>query len=124
MRRTARSGVRYSRAGSLGPLYSRPSPRLTGETWLDGGVRELLPIRGKTALVTGGSRGIGFMIAGQLLDAGAARVYICARKAEACDAAALELSSRGECVSIPADVGQPGDVEHLAAGIEEREQRL
>jgi NAD(P)-dependent dehydrogenase (short-subunit alcohol dehydrogenase family) len=88
------------------------------------GMSELFSIRGKTALVTGGSRGIGLMIAGQLLDAGAARVYICGRRAEACDAAALELSSRGECVSIPADVGEPGDVERLAARLEEREQRL
>lgn len=64
------------------------------------------------------------MIAGQLLDAGAARVYICARRAEACDAAAVELSSRGECVSIPADVGQPDNVERLAGELEKREERL
>ena len=98
------------------------------------------------ALVTGGSRGIGFMIAGQLLDAGAHRVYICARKAEACDAAAAELSSRGKvesgssprlqtevgspdlgaarCVSIPADLEKPEDVDRLGARLEEREERL
>ena len=85
---------------------------------------ELFSIRGKTALVTGGSRGIGFMIASQFLVAGAGRVYICARRAEACDAAAAELSAGGECVSIPADVGQPDDVERLAHQLEEREQRL
>src|SRR5215831_7484535 len=85
---------------------------------------ELFSIRGKTALVTGGSRGIGFMIASQFLVAGAGRVYICARRAEACDAAAAELSAGGECVSIPADVGQTDDVERLAHQLEEREQRL
>lgn len=85
---------------------------------------ELFSIQGKTALVTGGSRGIGFMIAGQLLEAGAGRVYICARRADACDGAAAELSTRGECVSIPADVGQPDDVERLAAQLQERERRL
>lgn len=84
----------------------------------------LFSIEGKTALVTGGSRGIGYMIAGEFLKAGAARVYICARKAEACDAAAAELSKLGECVSLPADVGEPQDIERLAAAIEEREERL
>lgn len=86
------------------------------------------------------------MIAGQLLDAGADRVYICARRAEACDAAAAELSTRGRgepassppsqaeagsstiqearCVSIPADVQKPEDVDRLAARLEEREERL
>src|SRR5215470_17298020 len=86
------------------------------------------------------------MIAGQLLDAGADRVYICARRAEACDAAAAELSKRGRvepassprpraeagspafrearCVSIPADVQKPEDVDRLAARLEEREERL
>jgi NAD(P)-dependent dehydrogenase (short-subunit alcohol dehydrogenase family) len=84
----------------------------------------LFSIEGKTALVTGGSRGIGYMIAGEFLKAGAARVYICARKAEACDAAADELSKLGDCVSIPADVGEPDDLERLASEIEQREERL
>jgi len=85
---------------------------------------DLFSIQGKTALVTGGSRGIGFMIAGELLKAGAARVYICARKAEACDAAAAELSQFGECVSIPADVGDLAGVDKVASAIESREPRL
>jgi NAD(P)-dependent dehydrogenase (short-subunit alcohol dehydrogenase family) len=85
---------------------------------------DLFSIAGKTALVTGGSRGIGFMIAGEFLKAGAARVYICARKAEACDAAAAELSKLGECVSIPADVGDPAGVDRLAEAIEQREPKL
>lgn len=85
---------------------------------------DLFSIRGKTALVTGGSRGIGFMIAGQFLDAGAARVYICARRAEACEAAAAELSKRGDCVAVPCDVGSPEGVETLARAVEAGEERL
>jgi NAD(P)-dependent dehydrogenase (short-subunit alcohol dehydrogenase family) len=85
---------------------------------------ELFSITGKTAVVTGGSRGIGFMIAGEFLKAGAGRVYICARRAEACDAAAKELSQYGECVSVPCDVGDPEGVEKLATAVEEREERL
>jgi NAD(P)-dependent dehydrogenase (short-subunit alcohol dehydrogenase family) len=64
------------------------------------------------------------MIASTFLQAGARRVYICARKAQACDEAAQELSKLGECVSVPADVGSAGAVEKLAAAIEERESRL
>ena len=84
----------------------------------------LFSVEGKTALVTGGSRGIGFMIAGEFLKAGAAAVYICARRAEACDAAAQELSKLGRCVSLPADVGRPEDIERLGSELEGREERL
>jgi NAD(P)-dependent dehydrogenase (short-subunit alcohol dehydrogenase family) len=89
-------------------------------------MNDLFSIQGKTALVTGGSRGIGFMIAGQLLAAGAARVYICARRAEACRAAAADLSGTGagDCVAVPCDVGTPEGVETLARAIEAREERL
>jgi NAD(P)-dependent dehydrogenase (short-subunit alcohol dehydrogenase family) len=85
---------------------------------------DLFSVAGKTALVTGGSRGIGYMIAAEFLKAGVRRVYICARKAGACDAAASELSQYGECVSVPCDVGQPEGVETLAKAVEEREERL
>ncbi|HEY7198558.1 MAG TPA: SDR family oxidoreductase [Candidatus Dormibacteraeota bacterium] len=85
---------------------------------------DLFSIEGKTAVVTGGSRGIGFMIAGQFLDAGAARVYICARRAEACEAAAAELRGRGDCVAVPCDIGAPEGVETLAHAVEAREERL
>jgi NAD(P)-dependent dehydrogenase (short-subunit alcohol dehydrogenase family) len=85
---------------------------------------DLFSIRGKTAVVTGGSRGIGYMIASEFLQAGASRVYICARRAEACDAAAAELGKLGECVSVPCDVGDPEGVETLARAVEAREERL
>lgn len=63
----------------------------------------LFSLAGRTALVTGGSRGIGRMIAEGFLAQGA-RVYISARKAEACDQTAQELSAFGPCISLPADV--------------------
>ncbi len=85
---------------------------------------DLFSVRGKTAVVTGGSRGIGFMIATELLRAGVTRVYICARRAEACDAAAAQLSRLGECVSVPCDVGSTEGVETLAGAVEAREDRL
>lgn len=85
---------------------------------------DLFSIRGKVALVTGGSRGIGRMIAEQFLRAGAGRVYICARRAEACQATAEELSRLGECLAFPCDVGQVEGVERLARFVEAREERL
>ena len=65
--------------------------------------RQLFSLQGRTALITGGSRGIGRMIAEGFLAQGA-RVYISARKAAACDQTAKELSAFGHCVSLPADV--------------------
>ena len=84
---------------------------------------ELFSVGGKVALVTGGSRGIGLMIARGLVEAGV-RVYITARKAEACDAAATELSQLGECFSIPADLATRAGAESLHAALAGREERL
>ncbi|HSW09059.1 SDR family oxidoreductase [Aquabacterium sp.] len=83
----------------------------------------LFSLAGRTALITGGSRGIGRMIAAGFLQAGA-RVYISARKAEACNAAAAELSALGPCVSLPADVSTAAGVKQLAAAYAERESHL
>jgi NAD(P)-dependent dehydrogenase (short-subunit alcohol dehydrogenase family) len=85
-----------------------------------GVIDDLFSIRGKVAVVTGGSRGIGLMIAQAYVDAGA-RVYISSRKAEVCDEVAAELSKTGECVSIPADLATMEGVERLAGEIAARE---
>ncbi len=84
---------------------------------------ELFSIAGKTALVTGGSRGIGLMIASGYVDAGA-KVYISSRKAEVCDEVAAELSTRGECVSLPADLSTEDGCRGLAEQLAAREDRL
>jgi NAD(P)-dependent dehydrogenase (short-subunit alcohol dehydrogenase family) len=87
------------------------------------GVEELFLTKNKVAVVTGGSRGIGLMIARGLVEAGA-RVYISSRNAEACDASAAELSKIGESISLPADLSQPEGIDRLVDGIGERETRL
>jgi NAD(P)-dependent dehydrogenase (short-subunit alcohol dehydrogenase family) len=80
-------------------------------------------VRGKVALVTGGSRGIGEMIARAYVENGV-KVYITARKAEACDALADELSKSGECISIPGDISRMDEIDRLGAEIEKRENKL
>lgn len=85
--------------------------------------KSLFSIEGKTALVTGGSRGIGFMIAKGFVDAGA-RVYISSRKADACDAAVAELNKVGEAFAVPADLSTVEGAERLADSVQERESQL
>lgn len=77
-------------------------------------MNELFSLKGRTALVTGGSRGIGRMIAAGFLAQGA-RVYISSRKADACDEAARALSAIGPCVSLPADVSSLEGIQGLVA---------
>jgi NAD(P)-dependent dehydrogenase (short-subunit alcohol dehydrogenase family) len=84
---------------------------------------DLFSVAGKVAVVTGGSRGIGAMIAGGLVRAGC-RVYITARKAEACDAKAAELSAYGECISVPVNLAAADGAEELIRFLGEREDRL
>ena len=83
----------------------------------------LFSISGKTALVTGGSRGIGAMIVRGYVEAGA-KVYISSRKKEVCDEVAAELSKIGPCVSLPADLSDEAACNQLAAEIAERETSL
>jgi NAD(P)-dependent dehydrogenase (short-subunit alcohol dehydrogenase family) len=85
---------------------------------------DLFTLQGRTALVTGGSRGIGKMIAAGFLAQGA-KVYISSRKADACDAAAEELSQGGgTCISLPQDVSSVAGCQALAKAVEEREDKL
>jgi NAD(P)-dependent dehydrogenase (short-subunit alcohol dehydrogenase family) len=84
---------------------------------------ELFDISGRTAIVTGGSRGIGRMITEGFLRAGA-RVYITARKAQACDEAAAEMSALGECLSIPCDLSTTEGIDTFAREFAERESTL
>ncbi|HZT66812.1 MAG TPA: SDR family oxidoreductase [Acidimicrobiales bacterium] len=84
---------------------------------------DLFSIAGKTAVVTGGSRGIGRMIAAGYVEAGA-KVYISSRKAEVCDEVAAELSKIGECVSLPADLSTESGCRQLAESVSERESSL
>lgn len=83
----------------------------------------LFDVSGKTALVTGGSRGIGLMIARGLLQAGA-KVFISSRKAEDLEAAAAELQKDGECEVIPADLSTPDGAQGLAQAVMERTDTL
>jgi NAD(P)-dependent dehydrogenase (short-subunit alcohol dehydrogenase family) len=85
--------------------------------------RDLFSIQGKVALVTGGSRGIGLMIARGFLESGA-RVYISSRKKEVCDETARQLAEVGECISIPADIASAAGCAALAKQVAAREQRL
>jgi 2-deoxy-D-gluconate 3-dehydrogenase len=88
-------------------------------------LQNLFSVKGKVALVTGGSRGIGEMIAAALL-ANGAKVYISARKAAACDEAAKRLMANygGECISLPANVAEIDGIEGLVAEITKREKYL
>jgi NAD(P)-dependent dehydrogenase (short-subunit alcohol dehydrogenase family) len=84
---------------------------------------DLFDISGKTALVTGGSRGIGLMIARGLVQAGA-RVIVCSRKASDVEAAAEELRELGDCHAIPGDVSTPEGAAELAQATQARFQEL
>ena len=86
-------------------------------------MQDLFSLAGRTALVTGGSRGIGKMIAAGFLKAGA-RVYVSSRKAAVCDAAAAELSALGPCISLPADVSNEAGQRGLVAAYLARESHL
>ena len=80
---------------------------------------DLFDVSGKTALVTGGSRGIGFMIASGLVQAGA-RVIVSSRKTADVEEAGRRLSELGDCEAIPGDISSPEGARELAAATAER----
>ncbi len=86
-------------------------------------MRDLFNVDGKIALVTGGSRGIGLMIAQGFVENGV-KTYISSRKQKVCDEVAAELSKSGTCISLPFDLGSMEGVEGLAKAISEREEKL
>ena len=86
-------------------------------------LQELFGIDGHVAVVTGGSRGIGRMIADGFVRSGA-RVYITARKAADCEQTARELSEHGSCTAIPGDLSSEEGCRAFAAAVAEREAQL
>jgi len=88
-------------------------------------MNNLFDISGKVALVTGGSRGIGEMIAAGFL-ANGVKVYISSRKAEVCNTTATRLAQQfgGECISLPANLADVAGCQKLADEIATREPQL
>ena len=86
-------------------------------------MKTLFDVGGKVAVVTGGSSGIGAMMARGLVENGV-KVYITARKEERLMAQAAELSELGECIAIPADLSKVEGIEALVAAIGEREDKI
>src|SRR5688572_15575564 len=85
---------------------------------------ELFSLKGRTALVTGGSRGIGRMIAAGFIAQGA-KVYISSRKADVCEKTAAELSKGGGvCVALPVDAGSVAGAQALAKAYAAKESKL
>jgi 2-deoxy-D-gluconate 3-dehydrogenase len=86
--------------------------------------QDLFSLKGRVAVVTGGSRGIGKMIAEGFIAQGA-KVYISARKSAACDETARELSAAGGvCVSLPMDISTVEGAKALAAAMAAREPKV
>ena len=86
-------------------------------------MKDLFSLEGRTAIVTGGSRGIGKMIAQGYVEMGA-KVYITARKADACDATAEELSKLGQCISIPENLATVAGCQEFAKKFHAQEEAV
>ena len=87
-------------------------------------IDDLFSMQGKVCVITGGSRGLGSFMAQGFLEAGAARVYITARNADACVEAAKALSQYGECVALPSDVSTEQGISQLVQELNSRESHI
>ncbi|CAO0794092.1 unnamed protein product [Mucor circinelloides] len=88
-------------------------------------IQNLFSVKDKVVLVTGGSRGIGEMIATGFVQGGA-KVYISSRSAKACDEVAAKLTALGpgKCIALPADLQNVEDIKKLVAELSKRETHL
>jgi NAD(P)-dependent dehydrogenase (short-subunit alcohol dehydrogenase family) len=88
---------------------------------------QLFSMHDKICVITGGSRGLGYAIAQAFFAAGAKRIYITARKAEACEKAAAQLSQMtqtGECIALPGDISNMEEIARLVSLLEEKEAHI
>lgn len=86
-------------------------------------IERLFSVAGKTVVITGGSSGLGLMMAEGFLRAGA-RVYISGRKGEQLEAARATLAAFGAVIAVPCDLGTPEGVTALVDALRAREQAL
>lgn len=86
-------------------------------------IRDIFRIQGKVALVTGGSRGIGFMIAKAYVESGI-KVYITSRTVDQCQTAAKALSNIGTCIAIPSDIATEAGRQSIVETITKSEGTL
>ncbi len=86
-------------------------------------MKDLFSVSGKVAVVTGGSRGIGAMIASGLVENGV-KTYITARKVEELEATAEALSQSGECIAIASDLSTLEGLKAFVDAVMEREDKL
>lgn len=87
-------------------------------------IQDLFSMQDKICVITGGSRGLGASMAQGFLESGAAKVYITARKAEACEQAAKELSEFGPCIALPGDAATTEGMARLVGELNERESHI
>ena len=87
-------------------------------------IEQLFSMKDKVCVITGGSRGLGYAMAQAFFAAGAKRIYITARKAQACEQAAQELSALGECIALPGDISSMDEIERLASLLKSREDSI